>query len=433
MLLSISVSNLLSFKEEISFNLLTAKRANAFSDSPEKSERVRNICNDKYKVLTNVLIYGANASGKSNLIESINIIIDFLQGKLNCKNLESQKFLLGNDTDSSIKLEMTLAIDDNIFTYYAIIANSDVVSEELHIIRTREVLLYSRKRNKAGDYQLKIGNSLAKSNSNKNKAISMIGKQVKGEKSFFSFLNNNFALKFISDINNYLSSNIIIVTPSLSIKPTFLTNESLSKIVADYLKRVDTGVDSINTTKSEIEITELPKDLQEDLRKLDENSALETDSIVYEFSNGKYYKTNIEMIHINENGSKVAFKKQMESDGTRRLLDLIPLHAIAQAKGNTVIIIDEIDRSLHPNLTNDFINQFNQFNKNKFNQLIVTTHDTSLFNECDRRQDEIFLVEKDKNGSSHIASLDEFDIRNTKYGKNYLIGRFGGIPNITDN
>jgi AAA15 family ATPase/GTPase len=123
---------------------------------------------------------------------------------------------------------------------------------------------------------------------------------------------------------------------------------------------------------------------------------------------------------------KILFDTSEESDGTIRLLDLLPIVSTAH-KEQRVYVIDEIDRSLHPNLSYSLIQDF--LDRQNHNQIIVTTHDTHLLTFDLLRRDEIWFVEKDKNGATSVYSLEEFTPRyDRNIQKGYLKGRFGAIP-----
>ncbi|MDQ7033693.1 MAG: AAA family ATPase [Anaerolineae bacterium] len=116
-----------------------------------------------------------------------------------------------------------------------------------------------------------------------------------------------------------------------------------------------------------------------------------------------------------------------ESDGTQRLFDIIP-GLMDLIDGEKVFIIDELDRSLHPHLTRNILELFLK-GKNNRSQLIVTTHEASLLNLDLLRRDEIWFIEKDRNGKSSAYSLEDFTPRKDKdIRKGYLLGRYGSIP-----
>ncbi|MCA9046915.1 MAG: AAA family ATPase, partial [Planctomycetaceae bacterium] len=119
-----------------------------------------------------------------------------------------------------------------------------------------------------------------------------------------------------------------------------------------------------------------------------------------------------------------------ESDGTRRLLEMLPLIQKEQTQAG-VVVVDEFDRSLHPLLSWEFVKNFNDLHAGERKQLIVTTHDTHLMHHDLLRRDEVFFIEKDEKQQSRISSLSEFNVRkDLRLEKGYLLGRFGGIPHI---
>jgi AAA15 family ATPase/GTPase len=132
------------------------------------------------------------------------------------------------------------------------------------------------------------------------------------------------------------------------------------------------------------------------------------------------------------------FTLEQESDGIRRIFDLIPMLFSANSKNSeklnpqSIFIIDEIEKSLHPHIAREVVNMFFESGKTSENQLIFTTHDTNLLDLSLLRKDEIWFAEKDKNLNTHFTSLAEFkDVReDLVISKGYLQGRFGAIPFI---
>ena len=132
-------------------------------------------------------------------------------------------------------------------------------------------------------------------------------------------------------------------------------------------------------------------------------------------------------IHKIDNNDEVAFEMSEESDGSIRLLDFIPM-LIDLRLNESVYLVDEIDRSMHPMLSKLFLEYyFNHLSNNRDTQLIFSTHESNLLDLNLIRADEVWFVEKSKDGASHLTSLAEYkpreDIR-----KGYLQGRYGAIP-----
>ena len=144
---------------------------------------------------------------------------------------------------------------------------------------------------------------------------------------------------------------------------------------------------------------------------------------------GELYAEKIMLDHGN---SEELFELSDESDGTKRLFDLIPLYESGQ-KGK-IIVVDELDRSFHSKLTEEYIKRFFEITKENSCQLICTTHDLNLMDLRILRQDEIWFIEREEDHSSRIYSLSDYKQRFDKNILNdYLIGRYGAIPCFRDN
>ena len=115
----------------------------------------------------------------------------------------------------------------------------------------------------------------------------------------------------------------------------------------------------------------------------------------------------------------------------KRLSELI--HLLYVKNKSRLVIVDKIDRSLHPNLTKKFLELFYLINKDNNLQLLATTHDTSLLDLDLLRQDEIWFIERNNDNSSNIYSLNKFkEISNKNIEKEYLIGRYGAVPTFVE-
>ena len=123
-----------------------------------------------------------------------------------------------------------------------------------------------------------------------------------------------------------------------------------------------------------------------------------------------------------------------ESDGTRRLMTLSPAIERTLANGG-VLIVDELDRELHPMLVTYVLSRYMERENNPHGaQIIFTTHDLSLLDQDFLRRDQIYFVDKSReDGASALYSLVEFNVRNdANVLKAYLIGKFGAIPEIEE-
>lgn len=189
-------------------------------------------------------------------------------------------------------------------------------------------------------------------------------------------------------------------------------------------------------------ISIFPKDLVEEiLDTLEERDAVcfhtyNNEEYRFELSDGELVVSKIVAIHELPDGSKIPFKLEDESDGTRRILDLLPALSNRQSSdddNNFTYIIDEFDRSLHPNLSRAFLEAFlNDGVANPQDQMIVTTHESSLLDNKLLRRDEIWFVQKEDDHSSSLYSLNDYSPRFDKDIRSaYLSGIYGAVPHIT--
>ena len=212
----------------------------------------------------------------------------------------------------------------------------------------------------------------------------------------------------------------------------------------DMLRAFDTGIEKITKGKQPAEkaFSFLPEqvkndildDIEQTMKDNLQNQArckIEIGNYQFEISieNGEIFA---EKIMLNHGNPKELFELSDESDGTKRLFDLIPLYEFGQ-KGK-IIVIDELDRSFHSKLTEEYIKRFFEITKEHSCQLICTTHDLNLMDLQILRQDEIWFVERESDHSTRIYSLSDYKQRFDKNILNdYLIGRYGAIPYFQDN
>ncbi|RYE75668.1 MAG: ATP-binding protein, partial [Myxococcales bacterium] len=161
----------------------------------------------------------------------------------------------------------------------------------------------------------------------------------------------------------------------------------------------------------------------------------DNDLTTWEDDGDEMIERSLSFVHESD-GLQVSLTEDSESDGTRRLLDLLPILYAASKAGEQIFLIDEIDRSLHTSLTRYVIDDFLRTasaSPSGHDQLIFTTHDTNLLNGRLLHPASIWFVEKDRAGASHLHSLAEYDpaqltVLTEHLEDGYLQGRFGAIP-----
>lgn len=222
----------------------------------------------------------------------------------------------------------------------------------------------------------------------------------------------------------------------------FLNPASDTESMVSLLRAFDTGIEDIQKGKQTAEkaFSFLPDDVRKDLLndfEQNKEKIKEKGRCMVEIGNYQF-EVSIEdddvvakKIMLDHGNSSELFELSDESDGTKRLFDLIPLYEFGQKE--RIIIVDELDRSFHSKLTQEYIRLFFEATKDKPSQLICTTHDLNLMDLKILRQDEIWFVEREKDHSSRIYSLSDYKQRFDKNILNdYLIGRYGAIPCFQD-
>ncbi|UII20732.1 AAA family ATPase [Fulvivirga ligni] len=442
MLIRVFSSNILSFDTEVEFSLIPGKGS-------VKSEHViRSEGRDDIPVLKTGIIYGANASGKSNLIKVVSLIQSMATKSLESINKEIpvEFFKLRDKVGGYSKIEVEIKAGNNNYAYGVKFNKKVIVEEWLYQINKRtERKIFERKTAKKAT-TVEFENVKFK-NSEDEQFAHFVARGTSENKTFLrECIDRN--LNFISQVNDvfeWFDDKLKVFFPRTrfgGMEFHLESNKDLSKSMSKFLKYFNTGVSDLLKTEIDLEkdIKEIPKeavndllaDLEEGKRAIIGTSDNRTSFAFEKDKKGKTRAYKLVTTHLNKLGKDVVFEMDEESDGTRRLIDFIPM-LVDITKNDSVYLIDEIDRSMHPILTKGIIEYFlNQLTKVK-SQLIVTTHESNLLNLNLFRKDEIWFVEKNKHGSSKFYSLLEFKPRADKdIKKGYLNGRFGAIPFLSN-
>lgn len=215
------------------------------------------------------------------------------------------------------------------------------------------------------------------------------------------------------------------------------SNENTRELFSDLISFFDTGIESIEGQQQEMDfekiLENMPEEKREEIRIELSNKVNERPYMIKINRNVYFLRRNEEgniiynKMLINHGNLEELFEYEDESDGTKRLFDLIPL--FYERWEYSVFLIDEIDRSLHTKVTQQFLKLFYALKGEKRCQMIATTQDSNLLDLDLVRQDEIWFVERQDNHSSKVYSLNKFRARfDKKIDKEYLLGRYGAIP-----
>lgn len=400
--------------------------------------------NQKVNILKSAIIYGANASGKSNLIKAIEYAKGIIKNGLDDTDTYKKYFRLDAiSSKKETKFEFELEINEIFYSYgFSSILNSKEISEEwLYRIDTSSPkMIFERQKNK-----ISLGKALQSPNIKTRFEIYSEDMKNQSNQLFLNEIAKKELdideVKILNDIYYWFEKKLIILYPHSKYDgiSSIATNNNLSKIFKKYLNEFDTGVIDISTIEEEFtkSLKDLPIELKKDIEKdlLEDDKAIKASLAfkgnyftIYKDENSDLKVQRLGLIHSKKFNE--AFELKDESDGTQRLFDLIPL--LSKFEEDYTIVIDEFDRSLHPKLAKKFLELFYKNNNSK-SQLIVTTHESTLLDLTFLRRDEIWFAEKDKTGVSKLFTLNQFRQRyDKKVDKAYLLGEYGAIPIFKD-
>lgn len=400
MLIRFSFKNFKSFKDE---NCLDMEATSL----KEHEYNVAKIDNGEYLKVS--AIYGANASGKTNVLQAF----DYMKKRILVSD-DSKKnspideenvysFMINNDP---IALEVEiLAKNNKIYKYGFELVKDNIISEWLYEKRVNK--FYSIFERKNNNIKMMRDNKLSKlANIDERTLFLNIYSKIDKDNEDFSNVYDWFVNSTYLDLGNPNFERFINNRVSLKI----LSDENYKKELLKFIRTFDSGIEGIKTTPDSIEAVK-------------SNNGI----------------IDIEVIHKGENGELKALPFYLESNGTRKMFHLFDFFMDA-LKNGMVLFVDELDAKLHPLLTRYIINLFHNSETNKGNgQLIYSTHDTVNLNKETFRRDEIWFAEKDKDGISEIYALSDYILEDDKnagkkvrndatYNKDYLTGRYGAIP-----
>ncbi len=384
---------------------------------------------EQHELLKSAIIFGSNASGKSNVIKGITYMYNAIRLSSAqqidvIKNNETFAFYENANNEISL-YEVEIIQNNNLYKYGFTILQGKIEKEWLYKRNERTTIVFEREKNK-----LKLtGNELVQS------LINI------PETTLFLSIGSNFNLS----ISNYLKdvldwfNNIIIVfeNNANSLDIYSVENQKYKNLAIEILKKADIGIQNMTVVKDKI------ASLQDLNSVLAFNMQFQSNPNKY----GQLKQENENMYNIdldtqfnvyNNKNEKIATKDIMlfkdrgfHSEGTIRLLCYLGYILAALDKGK-IIFIDEIDSKLHFLVADYLLKMFNSIDKNPNNsQLICTAHNIMLMDE-DLRRDQIYFTSKDEYGVSSLVSLADYKgvRKNDLFSKKYLAGFYLKLPNL---
>lgn len=402
MILEFSVKNFLSFKEKVTFSMI----ANSNKE-----------LNDNYveiganKVLKSAAIYGANASGKSNLFKILTLVVLMLRSS-NSVDINAKLPLIPFKLDKGSvnkpsEFEIKFILDETRYVY-GFIADKDKIYDEYlyYYPNGRETKIFDRTNINEYSYTQKDEKILreieAKNAQNKFFLATATNWNFDKTKAAYNFLTNG-----IGTCNN------LEILKNMAYKMYETNPDYLKDFAIDFLQKADFNIEDYQISQIDVPgefLTAIPEFITKTLP--DKPKAYQ---VLFKHKNSDNY------LSIDE-----------ESLGTQMIFAFIPFLADS-LKNKKVLIIDELDKSLHPFLVQYIVEIFNdaEINKNG-SQLIFNTHDTNLLDLNILRRDQIWFTEKNsETGESDLYSLSDFSVRKQEnVEKGYMLGRYGAVPFI---
>jgi uncharacterized protein len=423
MLIEFSVGNYRSFKEKVTFSMVAANLV-----SQDKQLDTNNVfaVDNELSLVKSAAIYGANASGKSNLLKALQFMKWFMiNSSKETQSTEAigvERFRLSTETDDQPSFfEIVFLLDGQQHRYGFTADREKVVSEWLYYVpKTRETKLFDRQGDKFDIAKVLKADGIAVKTRN-NALFLSVSAQFNVSKSELILHWLLLQLNLISGLDDTIFFND-------TIKKIFRTD-----IYGEVIKLID---------RFDLSITGIrQKSNHADLELRNAINSGKDRKEVLELMRGSFdvlmSDRVIETIHQKFNGDREAVSSESfdlsvdESAGTQKLFALASF-LVDTLKYGRILIIDEFDARLHPLMSRSIVELFNSNETNPHNaQLIVMTHDTNLLSNKIFRRDQIWFTEKDRYGATALYSLAEYKVRNdASFGSDYIKGKYGAIPYI---
>lgn len=400
MLLEFKCSNHKSIKEKVSFSMV----AGSDNTSEELLKRF-----GSYRILRSAIIYGANGSGKSNFISALAFMCDLVSNSINYQPgqgiFQACHKLSTEETPSEYSIQF---VRNNIrYAYGFSVKNNLIYDEYLYYFpKGRQVKIFERNgvKIKPGDRYKGVFDV----------SISIL----KDNRLFLSCAANYSNVKEIEEAFLFFSSDIVVYNPEINNWTEYSIelmqkNDMIKKVFVNILQALGTGVKDVKVKLEKIKLTDLPQELQlpDALKNLignQEGNRIEAKVIYDQF----------EVDLMTE-----------ESAGVKRLFQMIcPIVDILN-KGK-ILVCDELENNLHESVIFQIVQLFQHYQKDKFAQLIFSTHDTSLLDSELFRRDQVWFTQLNQERATDLYSLVE--IKNVRKSENlekgYVSGKYGAIP-----
>ena len=414
MLLDIEIKNLKSFKNQTIFSM------EAENKIEDRNSFEVEVGKEKFELLKTAVLFGGNASGKSNFTSVLSIFRYYLFNK-GIEKYNKEGFRFGEeDKNSTIKVRNV--VDDKIYEYILEINfnTKKIIKEKLYITALERKLVFEREKNKIVKYDKEIFSEYEIT-------IGFINETLTDSDSVISRI---IEWRVPEEIEKYIFyiDKIKINNYSDDLGKYIYENKNNKKLVIEFLKKIGIIVNDIEVYREKNEF--FLKNIRES-KEFQILSEKEQEKLLSQIA----YIYRIHFVYEDNQKQKYKLEYYEQSAGTQKILSMFfPIYNLLNNGG--VMIIDELDITLHYSLIKEIIKMFNSVEYNRKNaQLIFTTHNLLLMDFNLFREDQIwFLENNDVSTGTELYSLSDVEgyEKNKYLLRDYLNGNFGGIPKLED-
>ena len=423
MLIEFKFSNFLSYKEMTSFSVVAGKERT-------NSKTLASIPKFRLKLLPLAAIYGANASGKSNLIKALGFLKTLVTTQRVKGKIPLRHFYYSEDKNTISNFEISFLVNELIYEFKIACNEDGLLYEELIERNSRsEKTLYLRDKDK-----VQINPKI-----NSHDAIQCVADRSLNRPCPLLTTLSSMKFKPFEGVFRWFSEELKVIHQDSFLIPYGLDigeNDSRNTLLSEVLRGTDTVISAlVSTPVSESSLRLLPSERNELLSTVCHGSQLIKEAgggrLLAYFKDGDLAFRRLNAAH-EISGKEYLIPLEEESTGTKKIIDLAPaIIDLLLSKKNCVYVIDGIDHGLHMEINYWLVRRFlENVNSNTRKQLIFTSQDTNLLRRAGLRRDEIWFVERRRNSPSQLVNAVEFKgLRiDSSLQKLYEEGRLGALP-----
>ncbi|QVL47883.1 MAG: ATP/GTP-binding protein [Thiocapsa sp.] len=443
MLLQFAVENYACFAEEALFSMVA-------SAGPEHPRHlVQSQTGRRPRILRLAALYGANAHGKTKLIEALRFAQSLvILGTKSGRRIPTQPYRLDRQSREKPSRFDFLIDYEGVEYSYGFAVDAVRVHEEWLFVRetAREARYFERVTDADNKVTVEMGPKFAGSDKKRRQFLEFVAQGTRPNQLFLTeAVDRN--VEVLKPLFRWFKSVLTVVSAEEAPQPLAVRinrEEDFVEFMADFLRNAGTGIDGLSSEEEPLDFERhfpgVPAGLREDIETELLQGAIYSlpgpdgqSLTIYCDDQARPTVARLKTRHIGRDAIEANFDFEDESSGTQRLMEILPILADA-ASGERVYVVDELDRKLHPLLSRLFVSSFiDRCADEQRTQLVFTTHDTHLMDLEVLRRDEIWFFEKDRYGSSRLYSMNALKVRpDLKLEKSYLNGRFGGVPLIRE-